>query len=285
MAWKEDKREFASLWNSATFKVVRAMGKDDLNAAISLFQYEFSGLLKAPSIVEDDAESMFIAWLVPSFMVENMPLVQWYLKHHPRELTKDEEEVLLEGCKSKFGYFRVEAQAEDRVTLIDTRNRRYDLETIELPKLDLHSTLIARINSRGNGPYFFSGKFMVQDYDGRCFEGLARAAKFQDSWSGYLVSFEKYLISKEGLKERTAGQHESNLELFMMYLEGTLAGSFEEVTKSMLKSEFKAFTRSNILQKVDLDKVYYSLYKFFSYLSEERNIQNSDVLDWLRARV
>ncbi len=285
MDWQNDNSEHARIWNSAVGKIVKALDKTDLQTATRVFSYDLHWFFNKIPFDEHMFNWFFLAWLIPCFMKENEPLIRWYIKHHGRNLTKEEAEVLFGARESIFGVFNVKSQIESELKLVDTSGKTFFVDTINLETIKTGTAVIARLNSKGNGKYFAPGPIIPFE-DNTLFIKMKNHRKFRDSWSDYLVGFFKYLVSEENLSEKTADKHTENVNLLMFFLETELeVDSFSKVTKTMLKTDFKKYVKRYILGAPDIDKVYYSLFKFFDYLEEEREIKNEEALNWLQARI
>ena len=289
MSWKYTPSEHAKIWGKATEKVVSSLDKRDWSIANRIFAEEHNWLLKG--LTEEkmgDQKSlapMLISWLLACFMKENTPLVPWFLKKHGKLLTQEETEVLKAAHESWFGAFKVKTHEGGRLVLTDTAGKDFLVELVDMQPLTPGTAVITRIMSKGPGRWFAPGQFAVQENDSM-YEQLAAHRRFTGSWHRYLYGFFKYLWKGEGLAEKTADRHMENATLLTMFLDDEVTvDSFKKITKPMLKSRFKSFCQNYIHPKPDMDKVYYSLQKFFNYLAKEKGEENPEVLDWLGARI
>ena len=285
MGWKENRGEHSKVWNSAVYKILSALDKKDLQIAKKNFSYEHSWLLERPEINEYMLTHMFVAWIVQCFKKEGESLIPWYLKNHKPNLTEDETAVLVAAHKSIFGIFNVEDHIGRELKLADTGDKTFLVDTVDLPQQEKGEIILTRLNSKGDDRFFLPGP-LISLHDDGLYIKLKNHKRFRDSWHKYLKGFFDYQISTEGLTEKTSDEHTENVTLLTFYLETKVeVDSFSKITKPMLKSEFKRYVKQYILGKVDLDRVYYSLCKFFIYLDEEKRIKNEAVLEWLKARI
>ena len=277
-----DKEEHARTWNKAIGKVIEKLDKNDMETAMSIFMYRYEHILNAvPS--ERERENIFLSWLISSFNKENIPLIKWYIHKYGKDITENEKKVLVAGLENYENFFLIDENNNNILRLIDIDGKKFTVETIDMQPLNKEDTIFARIFSKGNGLYFLNGSALV--YSGN--EVYIKAKKHEDflnSWSKYLVGFFKHQVSK-GLSKKTADDNMENANVLMFFLETKPnVTSFGEVKKSMLKTEFKNYVRRHILPKVDIDKLYYSLNKFYKYLIEKKEIEKCEASEWLEKR-
>lgn len=284
MGWREDRSEHAALWNGVVGKIISNMGKEDLQVARVLFLRENQNLLGGAD--EDAATAMFVCWLLSRFCVDSMPVIPWFMKKHGKKLTSPEKEILTAAREYRFGVFRIGSNENRLLALRDTGGEPFLVETNEQLAMKPGEIILAWLFSKGNGRWFGPGRYIKLDPKEVKFDRLARHRHFVDSWHGYLVGFFDYLQKEQHLSERTADKHTENAHLLLMYLEDVLeVDSFSSVTKPMVKDGLKKFAMREVLPKPDMDKVYYSLFKFFDYLEWEKKEKNDEVLNWLHARI
>ncbi|MFH1586360.1 MAG: hypothetical protein ABID38_00725 [Candidatus Diapherotrites archaeon] len=260
------------------------LDEEDMQISNSVFSARHGNLFQKTPINEEMENKMFTAWLILNFYKDNAPLIDWFVNKHSSKLTHDEKEVLLAGKDKHFEIFRVEGQTDENLNLVDVRGKKYVVETIDLSKINPGVAAYAQITSKGDKRYFIPGIIAPWD-DDLIFQHLKKINDFRDSWNSFLEGFFKYLVSEYNLSEKTADRHTENVNLLLMFLENeTDIESFEKISKPMLKTGLKKFIQQHIINKADIDKVYYSLYRFFEYLSEERTIKNEKVINWLGKR-
>lgn len=287
MNWKEDRFEHARIWKSATFKALHNIDKAKLRFAHEIFEHDYGFLINilgemdnpSQEEKEDGITSVFITWLFSAF--RKMSAGEDWVKINQDNLTKDEKDVLDAALKSRFDLFKVEEARDGQLNITNADGSDFTVDVIDL---DLNvikkgEVFFSMIGSKADNKYFLPSRLLTMNRD--MFTKYAEHRKFRNSWPDYLSSFYKYQV-EEGLSERTADKHTENVDLMLSYLEDKFIFSFKDVTKAMLKTGLKAFVKHKIWNRVDIDKVYYSLYKFFDYLAEERGIKNIEVIRWLR---
>jgi hypothetical protein len=287
MSWKDDKVEHSEIWKIATNKALHNIDKTKLTFAREVFTHDFGFLIelfgRMDNVNQEEKEkgvtSVFLTWLFSAF--RKMDSSGDWVKDL-KGLTKDETDVLNTALKSKFDLFKIDKVGDGYLSIVDSNNSKFLVDTIDLD-LSLMSkgqVFFTMIGSKANNKYFLPAKILTMDE--KIFYEYAKHKKFKNSWPEYLNSFYKYQI-QEGFSETTADNHTENVDLMLSYLEDKFINSFEDVTKAMLKTELKKFVKQKIINRVDIDKVYYSLYKFFDYLEEKKGIKNDEVISWLKA--
>lgn len=281
--WKNDSALHAKLWHAANQKLLHALSEQDLQIAFGIFMDRHHDLLEKKAD-EKTVFSVFNAWLLACSMKDNTALIPWFIEEHGEELSGEEKEVLQAANCTVFDALKVKGQTPGQITLTDTAGKEFAVETVDLPPVEKGTAIMARLISKGPDRWFAPGRMLVIS-DTTLFDRLASHRRFRDSWNKYLVGFFNYLQKEEKLTEKTADKHADNALLLTMFLEEKIdVDSFKKVTKPMLKDAFRTFCKKYIFPKPNMDKVYYSLFKFFSYL-EEKGEKNSEALAWLRERI
>lgn len=272
------------MWNGLVGKIINCLDKSDIKLAQMIFLDEYCELLKGISNDEKMAGRMFSPWLLLRFCKENMPVADWFIKRHGSQISQREREILTAAKEHYFGIFRVEEQTDGYIKLMNVAGKEFIVETTDLPKIEIGVAAFAQIVKKEDGNYFMPGVIgPLPDDD--IFQSSKKITQFHESWNGFLEGFFNYLAKERGLNEKTADKHTENVDLFLTFVEHeTSITSFEDVTRSMIKTEFKKFVRRHIFNKVDLDKVYCSLHRFFKYLAEEKQVKNPKILQFLSQR-
>lgn len=283
MGWKENKIEHSKLWNSAVKKIEDSLSEQDREIAYALFSSGYGVLLDKQPTNKKMFGRAFTAWLILEFYKENVPLIDWAVKKYGL-LSQEEKEVLLAAKEHRFDIFRIEEQTNECLKFADADEKEYIIETIDMPEVNVGVAAFAQIARKEGSRYFVPG-IIAPWADDKAFLDLKKAKEFRSSWNNYLEGFFNHLVKEYDLSEKTADKHAENANLMLIFLEHeTNISSFKDITKTMLKTKFKKFVKRHILNKVDLDKAYYSLYRFFEYLKEEKQIENAEILRWLKAR-
>jgi|GEM_PF-1842858 len=287
MGWREDPKEHAELWNSGIFKAVSALEQNDLLMAQAIFDHDMRDILDR---FGDDEETegkiaqMFVAWMVSEFLKNGKPVAQWYCDKQGNALTPAEKEVLLAGKESHAGIFLIKNHEGNLARIEDAHGAAFQVETVLLPQMKADTAFMSRINSKGDEKYFFSGPLLIWSDTG-IYHSIKRHYEFRKSWNRLLEGFVDYQMKEMNLSRKTAEKHMEDVNLLMFLLEGKSdADSFGKVTKGMLNSEFKKFVKHHILNRVDMDKVYYSLWLFFDFLKKKKENYSEEALEWLRGR-
>lgn len=287
MGWRDNPREHAELWNSALLRAMGALGKNDLMMAQAVFAHNMEGILDGlPDNEAVDAKltQMFVAWVVSEYLKDGKPAGEWYCGIKNCLLTTEEKEVLLAGKESHFGIFLVKSHVGKVVRLEDAHGTAFAVETVSLPQMEADTAIMTRINAKGEGRYFFSGSILIWEKKG-IYDELKLHYAFRKRWSSYLERFVDYQMKEMSLARKTAEKHMEDVNLLMFLLERKQGvDSFGKVTKGMLNTEFKKFVKRHILNRVDMDKTYYSLRLFFNFLKEKKEDYNEEALEWLRRR-
>ena len=284
MNWKDDPKEHARLWSSATQKIMNTLGKSDLKIANEIFSEQHDWMMKFAKD-KNARDNLFNAWVMACFMIENEPAPLWFIDKHDGEMSAEEEEVVLAAHESWFGVFKVISHSQDSLVLIDESGNRFLAEFPALPQLKPGDSLVARLTSKGPGSWFAPGG-IFQAADDSLYKQMASHRRFRDSWNSYLTGFFDYLQTKEGLSESVTDRHAENATLLTMFMEDRIElDSFVKLKPETLEKDFEKFANVGIRPKPNMKKVRESLSRFFTYLAEERGEKNPEVLDWLKTRV
>lgn len=93
-----------------------------------------------------------------------------------------------------------------------------------------------------------------------------------------LDEYVAYMRDEKGYTDATIRRHAAVIEMFHEFLaRQTDAWSYEEVTKGMANTHFRAWYKRKVLGGPDLEQVRVSVPKFFAFLREKKGIKN----DWV----
>ncbi|MEW6329071.1 MAG: hypothetical protein AB1468_03050 [Candidatus Micrarchaeota archaeon] len=283
MGWKNNQFEHARIWESASGKVIGALNEKDLDIAKRIFGDEY-GWMSERAPTKEAADLAFRTWVIACFSKENVPLVLWFMDRHGDRLTEEEEEVLIAAHETRFDAFRVINHSEKMLILEDTGGDRFLVETCNMPAVAPGVIVLGRLMSKGPGSWFAPGGMFAMSND-ELYSCLVSHRRFRDSWNSYLDGFFDHLQKKEKMGADAADRHTENVALLTMFLEDEIeTDSFVKVSGEMLERDFVKFAREDVTPKPDMKKVRDSLFRFFSYLRDERGEANAGVLEWLGAK-
>ncbi len=117
------------------------------------------------------------------------------------------------------------------------------------------------------------------------FKAMAEAEKAIEPFRKYLQSlnaeFEAHLAKKLG--KRTVRKHTSIVDLFIEFLcRQTDVEKIADIDKAIAGKHFQQWYRRKVLDSTSPDEIRVALKKFFTFLAEEKGIENKKVLESLK---
>ncbi len=105
-------------------------------------------------------------------------------------------------------------------------------------------------------------------------------APFRNKLESLKDEFVDYLLQK--FSPRTVDKHAWIVEMFIKFIcDYTDVQTIEEITRGMVNTEFKQWYNRKVISHETVDDLHTTLKKFFTYLSNEKGIINTTVINAL----
>jgi site-specific recombinase XerD len=132
----------------------------------------------------------------------------------------------------------------------------------------------------------FKGGFVIPgNMMDEFFKAMSKAEKARDPFRKYLqglnTEFEAQLNKK--FAQRTARKHTTIVDMFIEFLcRQTDVEKIDDIDKSIANRHFQQWYRRKVLDSTSPDEIRVALKKFFTFLVEEKGIENKAVLESLK---
>src|SRR3989338_3127978 len=129
----------------------------------------------------------------------------------------------------------------------------------------------------------FTGKVSISgDKIEEYFALMEAAEKAREPFVQYMNKFNLEFadhLSKHGFADKTIAKHTTIIDIFIDFLARyTDVEKVEDVTKGMANTYFKQWYKRKVIDSTTSDEIRVAITKFFTFLSEEKNIVNQNVL-------
>lgn len=132
-------------------------------------------------------------------------------------------------------------------------------------------------------PQVFTGKVVIpgnkiDEYIAMMKKAEEERAPFVEMLQATLDEYVAYMQDEKGFTSATIRKHAMVIEMFHEFLaRQTDVWKYEEVTKGMANTHFRAWYKKKVWGGPDLEQVRVSVPKFFAFLREKKGIVNEKI--------